>query len=152
MEPPPEAQLADVLKGALALSADDQAQLCSVLLRITALPASPLDVVPPSAEHATDQAAHEQQAVENWLQQVQREPVWTQLLLLDDALAGIDSEEEASALRAARTQLLQANPPIAVRRAVVDLASQHPIGVCVGAVGLAVALFGLGRVLLRLLF
>jgi hypothetical protein len=152
MEPPPQAQFADVLRGALTLPPDDQAQLCSVLQRITALPASPLDVVPPFAELAADKVAHHEQTLENWLQQIQCEPVWTQLLLLDDALANVDSEEETSALRAARTQLLHANPPIAVRRAVVDLASQHPTGVCLGSVGLAVALFALGRVLLRILF
>jgi hypothetical protein len=152
MEPPPEAQFADVLRGALALPPGDQAQLCSVLQRITALPAAPLEVVIPSAEHAPDQVAHEVQALENWLQQIQRESAWIQLLLLDDALVGVDSEEEASPLRAARTRLLQANPPIAVRRAVVDLARQHPLAVCVGAAGLAVALFGVGRVLLHILF
>jgi hypothetical protein len=150
MEPPPQAQFADVLRGALTLLPDDQERLCSVLQRITALPVAAFPAHPPA--HAPDQVAQEAQTLEDWLQQIQCEPVWTQLLLLDDALANVDSEEEASALRAARTRLLQANPPIAVRRAVVDLASQHPIGVCVGAAGLAVALVGLGRVLLRILF
>jgi hypothetical protein len=152
MEPPPEARFADVLRGALALAADDQARLCSVLQRITALPAPPSSAIPPAAALTPEEVAHEEQTLETWLQQIRCEPVWTQLLLLDDALAGVDSEEEASAIRAARTRLLQANPPIAVRRAVVDLASQHPMGVCVGAVGLAVAIIGLGRVLLRILF
>src|SRR5689334_23002622 len=108
-------RFADVLADALALPMEDQARLCSVLERLTEH--SPAAVASPPSPNA-DAPEPGQQQLEAWLAQIASEPAWTQLLLLDDAMERVDSEAEASPLKAARTRLLQANPATAVRRAV----------------------------------
>ena len=150
MQARPASEFAEVLAGALSLPAEDRLRLCSVLERLA--PVSPSSALPAACVHTADPGESSQATLEEWLAQVTRAPAWSQLLLLDDALESVDSDSQASALQAARTRLLQANPAIAVRHAVVALASRHPIGVCLGALGLTVAVFGLARILLRIVF
>lgn len=142
-----QGEFAEVLKGALALSHDDQVRLCSVLQRVTGaaghLGSTYRGAAPEPAMQST---------VEDWLRQIQGESPWTQLVLLDEALEAEDSPAERCALEAARTQLLRTHTPVAIRRAVTDLASRSPVAICVGALGLLVGVVGIGRLLLRLLF
>ncbi|MEJ8838098.1 hypothetical protein [Ramlibacter sp. AN1133] len=144
--------MAEVLAGAMALPAEDQARLCSLLQRLTADSSCAASARSSADGPSAVPGSPGQEAVQDWLAQIAREPAWTRLLLLEDALENIGCAGEASVLQAARSALLQANPATAVRHAVVALASQHPIAVCVGVVGLAVAVSGLARVLLRLVF
>jgi hypothetical protein len=152
MQAPSASRFAEVLAGALALSAEDQVRLRTVLDRLTE--GSPCAAAARCGAPAqgADLDLPTQETLEHWLAQIAREPAWNQLLLLDEALTTADSELETSALQAARTGLLQANPATAVRQAVFALACQHPIAVCFGVAGLALAVFGLVRVLLRIVF
>jgi len=152
MPAPAPSQFTEVLAGALALPAEDRMRLCSVLQRLAQAAPAAAPVLSPADVHTPGPGLPGEETLEDWLRQIAREPAWTQLLLLDEALENVDADGEATALKAARSRLLQADPAIAVRHAVVALASQHPIAVSVGAFGLALALFGLARVLLRTVF
>lgn len=140
-------EFGEVLKGALALTPDDQARLCSVLQRVTGVPdarSTPdAEVKLPPAPHLT---------LEVWLQRIQNESAWSQLMLLDKALEAEDAPDQRAMLEEARAQLLRGHPPLAIRRAVTDLASRSPGGLCVGILGLMVGVVGIGRLLLRVLF
>ena len=149
---PPE--FAQTLRDVLALPPEDQARLQAVLERVTGSVAArpaPASVPMPMAP-APAVAAEQQVDVAEWLQQVRALPAWTQLQLLDEALESTEDPQEFAPLEAARRQLLHAHPPLAVRRAVVALASRQPIATCVGSVGLVVGVIGIGRVLARIVF
>jgi hypothetical protein len=142
---------ANVLRGALALDDGDKRRLLELMVRVTALdPPNDEGALTPPAD--TDGGELDrQEAVAEWLQKIRTEPAWTQLVLLEDAIAAGDPDE-AQPLQAAHRQLLLDNPPLAVRRAVVRIASDQPIGVVVGLVGLVLALFTIGRGLFHLAF
>lgn len=140
-----QTEFGEVLKSALALCQDDQARLCSVLQRLTGAPA-------PLPEGGTEVQLAPQRTAQEWLDQIQNEAPWSQLALLDEALEAEDASDERAVLEGARAQLLRAHPPLAIRRAVTELASRSPVAICVGILGLLVGIVGIGRLLLRILF
>ena len=146
---PPE--FAQTLRDVLALPADDQVRLHAVLERVTGAIHSPSALQMVAAPLPAGDPAP-QEDVTQWLVQVRELPVWTQLQLLDEALASAVAPEEMALLESARSQILRAHPPLAVRRAVVALATRQPIATSVGSVGLVVGVFGIGRLLARLMF
>lgn len=141
---------AGILKGALALPEQDKRRLAELMARLTSLDRASDSVAVQPREQETEAAPLPNAA--EWLQTIRSEPAWVQLQLLEDAINGADDPSELQLLRAAHKMLLQENPPVAVRRAVVRVAEEHPIGICVGAVGLLFALFALGRGVLHLAF
>lgn len=141
-----QTEFTEILKGALALSQEDQARLCSVLQRVTGAAGNL------AADSVPEPLSESERTVQDWLQQIRGEAPWIQLVFLDDALEAEDAVVKRAALDAARTQLLRDHPPLAIRRAVTDLAARHPAGVCVGALGLLIGVFGLARQVVRLLF
>lgn len=142
------ADLSGVLKGALSLPEEDQRRLCEIMVRLTSgVPSTGAE--PPSVEPSADGS---QVGAAEWLQQIQGHPLWVQVQLLDDALASVEEPDELEVLREAQNRLLSENPPLAVRRAVVRLAVQHPVGMCAGAVGLLLAIAAAARGLFRLVF
>lgn len=149
---PPE--FAQTLRDVLALPPEDQARLQAVLERVTG--SLSRSSAPPSVAMSLAPApmadAEQQVDVAEWLQQVRALPAWTQLQLLDEALESADDPQEFALLEGARSQLLHLHPPLAVRRAVVALATRQPIATCVGSVGLVVGVIGIGRVLARVVF
>lgn len=140
-----QTEFGEVLKGALALCQDDQARLCSILQRLTGAPA-------PLPEGGTEVQLPPQRTAQEWLGQIQNETPWSQLALLDEALEAEDAPDERAVLETARAHLLRAHPPLAIRRAVTELASRSPVAMCVGILGLLVGVVGIGRLLLRILF
>ena len=140
-----QTEFGEVLKGELALCQDDQARLCSVLQRLTGAPA-------PLPEGGTEVQLAPQRTAQEWLGQIQNEAPWSQLALLDEALEAEDAPDERAVLEGARAHLLRAHPPLAIRRAVTELASRSPVAMCVGILGLLVGVVGIGRLLLRILF
>jgi hypothetical protein len=142
-----QTEFGEVLKSALALCQDDQARLCSLLQRLTGAPA-PL----PLPEGGTEVQLAPQRTAQEWLGQIQNEAPWSQLALLDEALEAEDAPDERAVLERARAHLLRAHPPLALRRAVTELASRSPVAMCVGILGLLVGVVGIGRQLLRILF
>lgn len=91
-------------------------------------------------------------AVTDWLKSIEDLVAWERLQLLEAALADVESEAETGALSDARKALLDAHPPLAVRRAVVELVTLHPVATGVGALGLLLALLALGRNVFRAMF
>lgn len=140
-----------VLSGALSLSADDQQQLCAVLVRVTSRGAAPV-VQQEEASLARAEEMSEELGAAEWLKLIEADPPWTKVQLLDDALGRVDDADEQEVLTTALNSLLREHPPLAVRRAVSRVAVEHPIGICVGATGLLLGLFAIGRGVLRLLF
>jgi len=129
------------LQQLLALPPNDQQRLLDVL-RIAG-----------GVAHAPAVSADEaRSAVKDWLTRIQDLPPWERLQLIEAALVEEPSEAEAEVLTAARSDLLDAHPPVAARRAVVDLVTSHPTAATVGVVGLALALFALGRNIFRVVF
>ena len=144
--------LAAALQAALALAPADQARLCALLQRLTArLPDEAADPLR-DTELATQGAADPQAAVAAWLQEIALQPAWLRLQLLDEAIASCDTDAERKALQAAHAQLLQAYPPLAVRRTVTELATLHPTSTGIAVIGLLLGLAGLARLVLRGLF
>ena len=144
--------LVAALQAALALAPSDQARLCAVLQRLTApLPDEAADPLR-DTELATQGAADPQAAITAWLQDIAAQPAWLRLQLLDEAIATCDTEAEREALQTAHAQLLQAYPPLAVRRTVTELATLHPTSTGIAVVGLLLGLAGLARLMLRGLF
>lgn len=142
-----DADFTGVLKGALALPEEDKRRLAEIMVRVTTPDAAAPAIAPAPSSQPVE--APQVGAVE-WLRSIRGEPAWVQLQLVDDALETADDAAEAQVLRDAQRAMLQENPPLAVRRAVVRVASEHPIGICVGALGLLLALIALGRGLFRL--
>lgn len=141
---------AGVLRGALALPEEDRRRLAELMVRLTSPESTgAIAVAPPT--HAAADDAQEVTATE-WLKKIGGEPAWVQLQLVEAALDSAEDPSEQQVLRDAHAQLLQDNPPIAVRRAVVRLASEHPLGICVGAVGLLLAVAALAGRLFHLAF
>lgn len=144
-----DADFAGILKGALALPEEDKRRLAELMIRVTA------------PDRATEEVVQEREqrpegaplvSAADWLQKIRGETAWVQLQLLDDAIDVADDPSELQLLRAAHKALLHDNPPVAVRRAVERVAGEHPFGICVGAVGLLLALFALGRGVFHLAF
>ncbi|HEX2544491.1 MAG TPA: hypothetical protein VHL79_06415 [Ramlibacter sp.] len=143
--------LADTVRAALALPPHDQASLCWLLQRVTG--AAPLPPSDPVADtELVTQAATGQDFVRTWLQAIASEPAAVQLQLLDDAVDCCEDPGDLAALQAARTQLLGAHPPLAVRRTVTAFTSLHPASVAAALAGLLLGLAALVRLLLRGLF
>lgn len=117
-------------------------------MRVTSTPLAPMEL-PPAPEPTAEDP---EQSAAVWVQQLLGEPLWAQVQLLDDAMAGAEDPGELQVLEEAQAKLLRENPPLAVRRAVVRLAIDHPIGVCAGGVGLLLAVAGLFRGAFRLAF
>lgn len=147
-----ESELAGVLQRVLALHPDDQRRLRDILLSLASAPAAGQPRAEVDAKDDDAAAASAEVHVAEWLHQVRSEAPWSQLRLLDDAIERVGDEEEARSLREARSRLLQENPPIAVRSAIVRLATERPLAVSAGSVGLILALFALGRGLFHLVF
>lgn len=147
-----ELDFAGVLRGALALPEEDKRRLAEVMSRVT--DSSPAVGTTVALAGHPPQAVLEEPHVTaaEWVRKIRDEPAWDQLQLLEDAIERADDPSELQVLQTAHKTLLQENPPLAVRRAVVRLASQHPVGICVGASGLLLALTALGRGLVRLAF
>ena len=142
-----DADFAGVLKGALALPEEDKRRLAELMVRVTTPDAAVPAIAPPPDSQPAEAP---QVGAAEWLRSIRGEPAWVQLQLVDAALETADDAAEAQVLRDAQRAMLQENPPLAVRRAVVRLASEHPIGICVGALGLLLALAALGRGLFHL--
>jgi hypothetical protein len=136
-----------VLKDALSLPADDRRRLTEVMQRVA--PAGPQ--VPGSVE-TVPVAPQPEADLQGWLDRIEAETAWTRLQLLEDALDRAETDEEVAALAQARRALLDANPPVAMRRAVVELATNHPTGIVFGALGIVIAIATLGRGAWRLVF
>lgn len=144
--------LAAALQAALALSPADQAHLSAMLQRLTdAKQGEGCDRLG-DLEITASGVADPQAAVEGWLQRIAPEPAWLRLQLLEEAMGTCDTDEERDALQAAHEQLLQAHPPLAVRRSVTALAALHPASTGTAVVGLLLGVAGLGRLVLRALF
>lgn len=146
---PMDADFAGVLKGALALPEEDKRRLAELMVRVTAPGATPVQIAPapePRAESAPEIGAAE------WVLKIRGEPASVQLQLIEDALESTDDVSEVQVLREAHKELLQENPPLAIRRAVERVASEHPIGICVGGVGLLLALVAFARGVFHLVF
>lgn len=90
--------------------------------------------------------------VQGWLSELQGKPEWEQLKHLDRTEELDLTDEERAAVDAARTQLLDGNPRLSIRRAIAVEASARPMAVVIGLVGLGVALVALARGLFRVLF
>ena len=144
--------LAAALQAALALSPTDQAQLCALLQRLTNAPARTHGEPLADTELATRDDADPQAAVAAWLQDIAAQPAWLRLQLLDEAIDTCATDAEREPLQAARAQLLQAHPPLAVRRTVTQLAMMHPASTGIAVAGLLLGLLGLARALLRGMF
>jgi hypothetical protein len=144
-----DADFAGVLKGALALSEEDKRRLAELMVRVTAPEAARTAIAPAPEPRADD--APEIGAAE-WLRKIRTEPAWVQLQLIEDALESTDEASELQVLRDAQKALLQENPPLAIRRAVERVASEHPVGICIGGLGLLLALIALLRGLFHLVF
>lgn len=142
---------AGVLKGALSLPEEDRRRLAELMVRVTRANETATGITLAPSEPSLPEGAREQSASE-WLQTIRGEPAWVQLQLLEAALESTDDPSELEVLRNAHKQLLQDNPPIAVRRAVVRLASEHPLGICVGAAGLLLAVVAFASRLFHLAF
>lgn len=145
-------ELADVLQRVLALHPDDQRRLRDILVSLAGAQAGAQPPVESVTTYDSGGAEGAEAHVAQWLDQVRREDPWSQLYLLDEAIERAEDEEEARSLREARSRLLQENPPIAVRSAIVRLATERPMAVGAGSVGLILALFALGRGLFHLMF
>lgn len=143
-----DADLSGVLKAALALPAEDQRRLCEILDRITSSESSTGAARPVVASATVDSEV----GATEWLQQIQGHPLWVQVQLLDEALESVEEPDEIEVLREAQNRLLSENPPLAVRRAVVRLASEHPMGICAGGVGLLLAVAAVARGLFHVVF
>ena len=146
------AEFAQTLRDVLALPPEDQARLCSVLERVTASARGEPLLAPAPRPLAFAQDLPQELETAQWLEQLRGLPAWTQLQLLDEALETADAPHDVALLEAARIQLLHAHPPLAVRRAVVALATRQPIATCVGSVGLVVGVIGAIRLLARVVF
>ena len=90
--------------------------------------------------------------VKHWLEQIAFEPPIQRVRLIEDALGVAIEDDERRALEAARRELLDSSPALAARRAVEKLAATAPIAVAAGILGLAGAVYGLGRILFRVMF
>lgn len=138
---------AAVLKDALSLPAEDRRRLTEVMQRVAhagpQIPGS-VETVPAAPEPEAD--------LQGWLESIEAETPWTRLQLLEDALERAETDEEVAALTQARRALLDGNLPVAMRRAVVELATNHPTGIVFGALGIVIAIATLGRGALRLVF
>lgn len=144
-----DGDFAGILKDALALTEEDKRRLAELMVRVTA----------PDRAGAVAVQAREQQPEDTpqvgaaeWLQKIRGEPAGMQLQLLEDAIEVADDLSELQLLRAAHKALLHDNPPLAVRRAVARVAAEHPVAICVGTVGLLLAMFALGRGAFHLAF
>lgn len=147
---PPE--FAQTLRDVLALPAEDQARIHSVLERVTGAVHDTASLQIVAAPLARSNDASPQQEAAQWLEQLRELPPWTQLQLLDEALEAAEDPQEHALLESARSDLLHTYPPLAVRRAVVVLATRQPIATCIGSVGLVVGVIGIGRLLVRMMF
>jgi hypothetical protein len=141
-----EVEFSSVLSDALSLSTDDQRQLCAVLVRVIGEHAASAAIAPTGEIDPSEPDAAE------WLQQIKAESPWTRVSLLDTALGQAEDAAEREVLTDALNALLKANPPLVIRRAVVQVAADHPLGICAGATGLALAILAIGKGVIRLLF
>lgn len=147
-----ELDFAGVLRGALALPEEDKRRLAEVMSRVTDSSLAIGSTAPLAGQPSHAELEEPQTTAAEWVLKIRGEPAWTQLQLLEEAIESADDPSELQVLQSAHKTLLQENPPLAVRRAVVRVASQHPVGFCVGALGLLLALTALGRGLVRLAF
>lgn len=138
-----------VLADVMALPLEDQQQLQAILHRLVGpanpQPAGTAPQIPGSQVRGAARATE-------WLQSLAGERPFVRLQQLDQQLQGEHSQEVLQHLEAARMRLLQEYPQLAVRQAVTRMAESSPLLVAAGAVGLVLALFGLGAGLLRGLF
>lgn len=144
-----DADFAGVLKGALALPEEDKRRLTELMVRVTTPDAAGAAITPAPSPRADDATLL---GAAGWLHKIRGEAAWVKLQLLEDALESTDDSSELQVLREAHKALLQDNPPLAIRRAVVRVASDHPVGICVGGLGLLLALVALARGLFHLVF
>lgn len=151
MTPDNPATMADALRTVLALPPADQARLVTLLQRV--LGAAREGGPDPVADTAlaTEDSTAAAEGIEDWLRRIAHESPALRLQLLEDALA-VCAEEDSEVLQSARTQLLRAHPPLALRCAVTAFASVHPASVAIALVGLLLAVIGGARLALRALF
>lgn len=142
----PETAVDAVLKLALDLPKGEQRRLHSILGML----ADPGAATESGVDDGT--SVNEVESVEAWLGGIRAEKPWVQLQLIDDALAKVEKGPAHELIKAARRELVDAHPPVAVRRAVALMVERQPVAAALGAVGLLVAVGALGRGLFRLLF
>lgn len=148
-EPPPP-DLASVLKDALSLSLDDRRRLSVVMQSVAPAGAQVVaDSMAPAADATQPEPLPD---LQGWLDMIAVETPWARLQLLEDAIEHAETQEEVAALTQARRALLDTNPPVAMRKAVVEMATNHPTGIVFGALGLLLAIATLGRGAFRLVF
>jgi len=140
-------ELGTILRQALALSSEDQQRLALVMSRVSALEEvrPEPDPAPPPERSSADVSA--------WLLEISNKSPWARLELLEEALLDVGEQgDEAEALLDARRRLLDDNPPVAIRRSVANVASEHPLGTLVGVGGLILAVVGVGQAVWRIFF
>jgi hypothetical protein len=142
----PETAVDAVLKLALDLPKGEQRRLHSILGML----ADTGTATEPGADDGT--SVNEVESVETWLGGIRAEKPWVQLQLVDDALAKVETGPAHELIKAARRELVEGHPPVAVRRAVAQMVERQPMAASLGAVGLLVAVGELGRGLFRLMF
>lgn len=144
--------LSGVLRRVLELGHEDQKRLRAILSSLAGAPADAVTNAPASSTEPHPAEEPAAGTASQWLDQIRAEAPWSQVRLLDEALHAEDGETDLQLLRDARARLLQENPPLAVRLAVVRLATERPLAVCTGGVGLLLAVIALGRGVFRLVF
>lgn len=145
----PSPDLASVLKDALSLPLDDRRRLTEVMqsVALAGVQAGSVEVV------AVATLREDLPDLQGWLDKIAVEtPPWTRLQLLEDAIEHAETQEEIAALTQARRALLDGNPPVAMRKAVVEMATNQPTGIVFGALGLLMAIATLARGAFRLVF
>ncbi len=136
--------LGTILDQAMLLPAQEQRRLTEAMMAITGLSgpdSSNLDV---AETHEID--------VHDWLRSIGEKTPWQRLQLIQSSFTGDLPEADESALQAAKRALLADHPELAARNSVRQLAADHPIAFVAGGLGLLLAIFAMGRTLLRLVF
>lgn len=135
-----------MLADALALTVEDQSRLHGVLTHVLGVGQTPAVISQQSA------AQEGELTLAEWLEALGKEPAWVQLQMLDQAIEQAGPQERSDVLNAARAALLCENPQVSVRRAVTELTASNPVLMLLGAVGLVLAVVGVGRWLGGLVF
>ncbi|MDB5858873.1 MAG: hypothetical protein JWQ76_2562 [Ramlibacter sp.] len=146
---------ASVLRQVLMLPAADQRRLAALLARLTVAQSTPEGSAEDAVTDAAIEPAQPGQAaagIAAWLQTIEAQAAWTRLQLIEEALEDAASGEERAALHAAMAGLLEAQPALSVRKTIVALASERPVGVLLGLAGLVLALLALLRAVGHALF
>jgi hypothetical protein len=141
-EEPGGEQFSDLVRRILDLPSSDQQRLHAMLAAMLGpVPGAPIaDRVAYPAVTNEDEAEDEYREIELWLASIDHEVPAKQVRLIDEVGTRVVFQASLDLLSERRGKLLDNHPPLAVRGAVTRLATESPVQLALGVLGLAVGI------------